>query len=618
MATDFNKNAIVSNGGFKPSTTDTPIDVRTRIATISEVSEIPLPYVGMIFYVLDEASHYKVKSLKSKFIKDEFEVKNSVIDEYEPLNNESSIPGQDGKSAYEIAVENGFQGNEAEWLESLKGESGEDGEDGEQGKSAYEIAVEKGFIGTEEEWLKSLKGRNGVDGIPGEKGEKGDTGLTGEAGPKGDPFTYDDFTPEQLESLKGKDGINGTPGLNAREAEFRKHEGTIECRRSSEIVTLLDTKSKYAQTIVNKEDTVKKIVIANKPYKAKYAQIKTATLFGIDSEGNSVANVNPSINTAPPNVTFPCLGGFDPTRGPIDITKTVDIVGNMNIQTAIDGMLPQFGIEKIVDIDKISLETYLLDSDKKEISMFMINFMINKESDNSWNSIVSLSEITGSQGPVGPKGEAFKYEDFTAEQLELLKGPQGERGLTGEKGDKGDKGERGEVGPQGPAGETVSLNYPDNLMQEVVNEMGGFKAGDSLAGMTLFQIIEKLLCKNGDEPAIEPPTFLGLIAYKDIATITYDDLNVGTVEQGIVVKPATIYAHSSGTQLAKACVIAFPKTFGSITGVVDGAGISITGAYTWQDTTLSIPGVGEVDYVIGSTKKAQMYNNSTVVKWSIA
>lgn len=35
--------------------------------------------------------------------------------------------GQDGKSAYEIAVENGFVGTEAQWLESLKGEDGEDG-----------------------------------------------------------------------------------------------------------------------------------------------------------------------------------------------------------------------------------------------------------------------------------------------------------------------------------------------------------------------------------------------------------------------------------------------------------------------------------------------------------
>ena len=31
---------------------------------------------------------------------------------------------QNGKSAYEIAVENGFEGSEAEWLESLKGANG--------------------------------------------------------------------------------------------------------------------------------------------------------------------------------------------------------------------------------------------------------------------------------------------------------------------------------------------------------------------------------------------------------------------------------------------------------------------------------------------------------------
>lgn len=33
-------------------------------------------------------------------------------------------PGQDGKSAYEIAVENGFEGTEEEWLSSLQGEDG--------------------------------------------------------------------------------------------------------------------------------------------------------------------------------------------------------------------------------------------------------------------------------------------------------------------------------------------------------------------------------------------------------------------------------------------------------------------------------------------------------------
>lgn len=34
------------------------------------------------------------------------------------------IRGLDGKSAYQIAVENGFEGTEDEWLESLEGEEG--------------------------------------------------------------------------------------------------------------------------------------------------------------------------------------------------------------------------------------------------------------------------------------------------------------------------------------------------------------------------------------------------------------------------------------------------------------------------------------------------------------
>ncbi len=67
----------------------------------------------------------------------------------------------DGKSAYELAVENGYRGTEEEWLASLKGNTGNDG------KSAYELAVEKGYQGTEEEWLASLNGSNGNDGDDG-------------------------------------------------------------------------------------------------------------------------------------------------------------------------------------------------------------------------------------------------------------------------------------------------------------------------------------------------------------------------------------------------------------------------------------------------------------------
>ena len=42
--------------------------------------------------------------------------------------------------------------------------------------------------------------------------QMGTQGPRGERGPKGDPFTYEDFTPEQLESLKGPKGDPGAPG----------------------------------------------------------------------------------------------------------------------------------------------------------------------------------------------------------------------------------------------------------------------------------------------------------------------------------------------------------------------------------------------------------------------
>ena len=124
--------------------------------------------------------------------------------------------GADGKSAYQIAVDSGFDGTEQAWLASLKGEKGDKGDtgaagaagekgekgdpgetgakgekgdkgdpgetgaagkDGAAGKSAYQIAVASGFDGTEQAWLASLKG---------EKGDKGDTGAAGEKGEKGD------------------------------------------------------------------------------------------------------------------------------------------------------------------------------------------------------------------------------------------------------------------------------------------------------------------------------------------------------------------------------------------------------------------------------------------------
>lgn len=83
--------------------------------------------------------------------------------------------GHDGKSAYEIAVANGYVGSEEAWLYSLKGRDGSPGRDGRNGLSAYELADGELLFGTVGKWLESLKGATGA------KGDNGDTGAAGKS-----------------------------------------------------------------------------------------------------------------------------------------------------------------------------------------------------------------------------------------------------------------------------------------------------------------------------------------------------------------------------------------------------------------------------------------------------
>lgn len=78
--------------------------------------------------------------------------------------------GPPGESAYDLAVQGGYQGTVDEWLASLKGSKGDTG-------------------------LTGSPGTQGLPGTPGAKGDKGDIGVTGV---KGDP---------------GAQGLQGLPGL---------------------------------------------------------------------------------------------------------------------------------------------------------------------------------------------------------------------------------------------------------------------------------------------------------------------------------------------------------------------------------------------------------------------
>lgn len=135
------------------------------------------------------------------------------------------LDGTDGLSAYQIAVNAGFDGDESEWLVSLQGADGEpgtpgvdgkDGIDGDgqpglpgvDGESAYDLAVTAGFVGTVSEWLDSLHGADGSDGEPGTPGTPGVDGKDGADGDQGSPGS---------DGTNGEDGADGADGKSAYE-----------------------------------------------------------------------------------------------------------------------------------------------------------------------------------------------------------------------------------------------------------------------------------------------------------------------------------------------------------------------------------------------------------------
>ncbi len=130
--------------------------------------------------------------------------------------------GADGASAYEIAVENGYTGTEAEWLTSLKGQKGERGEKGEKGDT----------------------GEQGLQGIQGEKGEKGDTGAAGKDG------------------MNGTDGRDGANGFSPTATVTETDAGAVISITDKNGTTTATVKNGTSGTPVDLSDYAKKADVA--------------------------------------------------------------------------------------------------------------------------------------------------------------------------------------------------------------------------------------------------------------------------------------------------------------------------------------------------------------------
>lgn len=77
-------NTIITSGNFITSTTDTPINARSRINSITDIPTIENPAIGEIFYCIENKTLYVITGLKSKTVAG-ITLQNAAIDTYTPV-----------------------------------------------------------------------------------------------------------------------------------------------------------------------------------------------------------------------------------------------------------------------------------------------------------------------------------------------------------------------------------------------------------------------------------------------------------------------------------------------------------------------------------------------------
>lgn len=245
---------------------------------------------------------------------------------------------------------------------------------------------------------KGEPGKNGIDGLNGEQGLQG---IQGPPGKDGKPFTYDMFTQEQLENLKGPRGEQGPPGP----------PGTGANVDLSAYTTKQDADNLY----------LKKVDIRN------YLTMLGDPKYALKEELNNYLSKTDATNN------YAQKGWATETFAYKNDLGTF-IKKNEIAQYA---LTPGDASNRYVN--KLEGQSF---AQKSELSEYVKKTEINQYA-------------SSTQGPPGPKGEPFKYSDFTQDQLNALKGPKGDKGepfkysdftaeqLLALKGPKGDPGSGG-------------------------------------------------------------------------------------------------------------------------------------------------------------------------------
>ena len=320
------------------------------------------------------------------------------------------------------------------------------GKQGIPGKSAYTIAIENGFKGTEKEWLSSLKG---------------------------DPFTYNDFTPEQLAQLVGPQGKTGyyyIPSVNKEGIISWTNNGNLSNPNPINIkgpqgdqgpqgerglqgfyfIPNVDINGNISWT--NNGDLDNPDTINIKGPKGDKGDKGDQGIVGPKGPEGPVGPQGPQGNDGiqgPKGDPFTyedfTAEQLEGLRGPQGKSGSQGPIGNTGPQGE-SAIISE--VNATID-NNVGIPSVTVDLGGTELNRtFTFNFK-NIKGEQGIQGIQGPKGETGSQGLKGEKGDTgpqgiqgiqgekgnpFVYEDFTQEQLESLKGPKGD---TGEKGDSG-------------------------------------------------------------------------------------------------------------------------------------------------------------------------------------
>lgn len=290
-------------------------------------------------------------------------------------------------------------------LQGPKGDPGPPGPPGEPGKNGVDgVNGERGIQGPPgppgKDGVNGEKGEQGLQGPPGPPGRdgtKGEQGIPGPPGPKGEPFKYSDFTAEQLALLKGPKGDKGEQGPPGPPGT-----GTGANVDLSGYTTKTDADNLY----LKKVDLRSYLTMLGDP---KYA-LKTE----LNDYLSKIDATNNYAQKGWATQTFAYKNDLDTFIKKNEISQYALTPGDASTRY----------------VNKIEGQSF---AQKSELSDYVKKTEINQYTSTSSTQLTpeqieKLKGPKGEQGLPGPKGEPFRYSDFTQEQLNALKGPKGDKG----------------------------------------------------------------------------------------------------------------------------------------------------------------------------------------------